>query len=355
MAGSGYPCIYCELPADSEEHIFGTWLMADLENFTGRHALHGQLKYPDGRMVPLSVTTNRKGKREFNFTSDTICAHCNGGWMNTVDQRARSYVQQLLGGHQVTANGKMRKAVASWAVKTAITARFAHLNPTPVEGEWAKQLKTDHSHLPSPLWLVWLARYIGGQDLWFHQSGLDIAGAIPITGRPTDNSPAFSDGVVTTLAIGQLCVQVLRINGPAVPLTMDTPAALAVWPKGPVTSWPPPEHIDDSSLQAFADRFLSAPMIGAVLTPAPEEAAEKRAVALFQGPKLTPDMLTSNETYALTVGFDCQCGVHTDATHDTGGPLRDLKVPYTFELSCACGGCGAVNQGTFTIATVPGF
>jgi hypothetical protein len=351
MPGSGNPCIYCERPADSEEHILATWLIDELERCTGRNAEPGQLEQ-GGVVVPVSVTLNAKGKRQFNFTSDTICRDCNGVWMNQVDERARSYLRKLVCGQSVPTTRKMRNAVASWAVKTAITTRFAHINPDPVEGEWAEQLRTDNRHLPSPLWFVWLARYVGGQDLWLRQAPLAIRGVARLDGGPELNPPDFSDGVLMTLAIGQLCVQVLRINGPAFPVPPEDATTVVVWPNGPVASWPPAQPLDDSSLEPFAERFNSESMVfGVERERPPEGSSNAESHSLFTAP-ITPELIASDDS-VFNIGFDCQCGTHTEVPYDTGAPFRDLKLPYTAEVSYVCPGCGTMGGGKITVTHIP--
>jgi hypothetical protein len=79
MPGSGFPCIYCERPANSEEHILAIWLIADRESFTGRSVLQGHTEYGNDLVIPVSVTHDKHGTRQFNFTSRTICDCCNSG------------------------------------------------------------------------------------------------------------------------------------------------------------------------------------------------------------------------------------------------------------------------------------
>jgi hypothetical protein len=83
--------------------------------------------------------------------------------------------------------------------------------------------------------------------------------------------------------------------------------------------------------------------------PPSEEPRDIQPASIFQSSPLTAEALASDENYVLTIGFDCECGTHTDVPHDTGAPLRDLEFPYTGKVSYACPGCGAEGGSDFTI------
>jgi hypothetical protein len=162
--------------------------------------------------------------------------------MNVIDERVRRYMSTLLRGKEIEVSGKVRKTMAAWAVKTAITARFAHVNPNPVEGEWPKQLMNDKK--PSPEWSVWLSRFIGDREAWYQQGDLNITDAIlvfPIAEQPPTSLPLSKGGVMMTLVLGHLCVQVVRANSPVHATTIDNAAAIRIWPSGQKTTWPPAE------------------------------------------------------------------------------------------------------------------
>lgn len=353
-------CIYCGNPADSNEHIIATWIVNELERYTGRKILsHTMTSADDVIAGDQSITTqsgsNKKGHPTLEFTTDLICANCNSGWMNVIDEHVRRYMNTLIRGRTIATSGKMRKAMAAWAVKTAITARFAHITPLPVAAEWPKQLMRDK--IPSADWIVWISYCVGNRGFWYNQSDFNLAGLtriFPTTDQPPTDPPVFEHGVLMTLLIGQFCVQVLRLNGEGAPIIPAIGVALQIWPTGPATTWPPAQHLDESNLEVFASRFIGAQMPVVVSGPPNSTDEEPQQSSIFASPTVTPEMLQSDETYALTIGFNCQCGTHTDVRHDTGGPLRDLTLPYTAEVAYVCSGCGTVGGGKFTMLQVPG-
>jgi hypothetical protein len=346
-------CIYCGRPADSDEHIFGTWLVAEIEKVTGRPFVGGQVEREDGTVEPIRVTLDKRGNRQFNFLSDMICTVCNNGWMNVVDEKARPYIRRMMRGEEVAASGSMRKHIASWAVKTAITARFAHVNPDPVEGDWPRQLHDEGNHRPSRHWAVWLTRYVGPRDLWYRQGELHINEAAPVVSPARGDAPLFRNGVVMTLVICQFCVQVVRLNGPAVAMTTASPATIQIWPNGPVSTWPPEQYIEDSTLEVFANRFYSgdAPLFIGVERPA--DPSRPTPEVFVRDRPITDEELASDETFAITCNVTCKCGEPLEIPVDTGAPLRDLQLPLAIHVSYVCPSCGEAGGLDSQLKSVP--
>ena len=351
-------CIYCQQqPANSNEHIIATWLIDELEKVTG-HATTGGTIEQNGMQKPIPITLNKKGKREFGFTSDMICRTCNSEWMNVMDEKVRRYIPTLLRGKEIEVSGKLRKTMAAWAVKTAITARFAHVNPNPVEGEWPKQLMNDKR--PSPEWSVWLSRFIGGREFWYQQGDLDINEAIrvlPTSGQPPTRPPLSSGGVAMTLVLGQLCVQVIRVNSPAHAMTTDNAAAIHIWPSGHNSMWPPPEHLEDATLEAFAQRFYSgsSPVFLGVRQPVTDAPSQPSPKIFVRSSPISEEDLESDEDWVLPIECSCgTCGTSFPITHNAGRPLRDLGFPYAVSFESRCPNCGEVVNGNFAVQSLPG-
>jgi hypothetical protein len=347
-------CIYCGKPADSVEHIFATWIIHELSRYTGRTFWQGTFTQGD-KTTTFLRRRNKRGNPTFEFTTDRVCRECNNGWMNRIDDRVRRYLPNLMRGRPYVTSNKMCKAIAAWAVKTAVTARFAHINPNPVEGEWAAQLRRDE--IPSRDWAVWIARYTGDRGLWYQQHEINIEGLVRIHPAPQEvegDRPVYTDGVLMTLVIGQFCVQVLRINGPATPLVGPGMQAIPIWPPSRNLNWPPSEDLDDESLEEFASRFIGAGMHFVARRPVLHDGTDTpRGTAIFSTPA-TEATLADDENYVLTINVDCgQCGTTTPVPHDTGGPFRELKLPYTAAGPFNCPVCGNKDRIEFTIRTVP--
>jgi hypothetical protein len=274
--------------------------------------------------------------------------------MDVVDNRVSRYMGTLFRGNEIAISGKMRKSVAAWAVKTAITTRFAHINPDPVEREWPKQLKRDR--LPSPEWTVWMARFIGSTDFWFRQGSVNIEKAVrlyPAPDQPATSPPLSKDGVVLTIVMGQLCVQVLRLNRAARAVTADNPATIQIWPSGPYENWPPPKHIDDSTLEVFASRFYSgdAPIIMQVPREVTDQSPGPRP-NIFMSSPITEEALDKPATFT----FNHICGVCNASfpvPYDTGKRLRELPLPFRASYTFVCPECGDSGGGEFELQELP--
>jgi hypothetical protein len=275
--------------------------------------------------------------------------------MNRIDDRVHRYLPNLMRGRPYVTSNKMCKAIAAWAVKTAVTARFAHINPDPVEGGWATQLRKDE--IPSRDWAVWIAHYAGDRGLWYRQHEINSKGLIRIHPAPDEvegDPPSFDNGVVMTLVIGQFCVQVLRINGPAFPLVGPGKQAIQVWPPSQNLNWPPTEALDDESLEEFSSRFIGAGMHFVTRSSVPRDGTDTpKRTAIFTSP-VTEAALADDENYVLTLNIDCGgCGTTTPTPHDTGGPFRHLKLPYTAAVPFSCPVCGTTDTVEFTIRSMP--
>lgn len=303
----------------------------------------------------IRVARCKKGHTTLEFTTDLICADCNSGWMNVIDERVRLHMNTLIRGGTIATSDEIRRKVAARAVKTAITARFAHITPLPVAAEWPKQLK--RAKTPSADWIVWISYYAGDRGFWYNQSDISLTEPtriFPTADQPPTDPPVIEHGVFMTLLIGQFCLQVLRFDGEGAPIIPAIEVALQIWPSGPETTWPPAQHLDESNLEVFASRFIGAQMALVISRPRDSTDEESQKSSIFTSPPLRPEILQSDATYVLTLGFDCQCGTHTDVRHDTGGPLRNLTLPYAAEVAFVCSGCGAAGGGKFTMSQVPG-
>jgi len=271
------PCIYCGDPADSEEHIWGTWLIDVL-----RKDPRGFPDYADGTLFKgptkkvIPNRRDRKGRTKVEFTTDRVCGKCNSEWMNRIDERANrpGYMEKLVLGQPLAIDKPVRKAVAAWTAKTAVTARFAHISPSHVQKTWTDQLLQHHA--PSADWRIWIAEYIGAEPIWYEADDIQLTVnmtlpfRLPGTTEPTQvEGPIYEHGVLMTLAIGHLAVQVLGFDGPPIgPIVSDANSTIQIWPDGaPDRAWPPPNYLDDTTLLSFALRFTHPP--GSPLPPRP--------------------------------------------------------------------------------------
>ena len=146
----GQRCIYCGNPADSNEHVIATRFIELLS------------RDPRGLAIPVSLTVTlpggvarkiggkrtKHGQPTLEFTT-RVCEKCNNEWMNDIDTAAWPYVSEMIQGHKLPLDDAARKAVATWFMKVAVTARSVpHVNQ-PLEQTWTKWLLQNQSPVPS--------------------------------------------------------------------------------------------------------------------------------------------------------------------------------------------------------------
>jgi hypothetical protein len=357
MTDRTVPCIYCGKPADSIEHIFATWIIAEISSYLGQTLLQAELS--DGQTSrTLHGARNKRGHPTLEFTTDQVCRKCNNEWMDRIDGKIRRYLPSLIRGGAYATNGKFCKAIAAWAVKTAITARFAHLTPTPVEREWTSQIQ--QSEVPSLEWRVWIAHYEGSVGLWYKDLDLNLEPGTwgdPAAPENALDLPRFDHGVLMTFVVGQFCVQVLRINGPAVPAIGGTDVSVQVWPPQTGAAWPPAKSLDDQSLVLFARRFNENGMH--LLVRVPEERGtpdETQSTTFhFVSAPLTTGALASTDNHVVNVAWKCgSCGATVLIPHDTGTPLGQLQMPYVASVRFSCPQCEDAGFAEVTLNTAAG-
>jgi hypothetical protein len=251
-------CIYCGKPAGTKEHIIATRFIDVLR------ADPRGLKLPIVLKVTLAGggVRNIGGKRlaagryTLEYTT-RVCDQCNSGWMNDVDTKAFPYVAEMIRGKPLALDPAAQAAVAAWFCKVAVTARSEPHNRLPIEREWTEWLYAQHSAVPG--WHVWIGHYIGEAPWWYNPHDIRIELGAGSAAPP----PGFvrQNGVLATLVIGYLALQVFGLGGPGAFLDPDRePVFPMIWPVGAETlMWPPPGHIDDAGLPLWAERLLHVP------------------------------------------------------------------------------------------------
>jgi hypothetical protein len=234
-------CFYCRTErARTVEHIFGTQfvkVLAEDPNFETPTETHvAQRGGPILRTLIGKFT--RKGHPTVEFTIK-VGRDCNSRWMSRVDDRAAPVVAPMIRGHKTTINSEMRARLAAWAIKTALSGRYAEDPPKIIEDEWVDALRT--TELPIPEWHVWIGVFDGNPSYFFH----DFDGPISRY-EITDNGvvrqgEASAHSVRATFVIGYLAVQVFGpTGGETFGVNMNPDALLAVWPDdGESVEWPP--------------------------------------------------------------------------------------------------------------------
>ena len=271
MAG----CMYCGRRADSKEHVIATrfveLLSQDPRGFRVPTRLYVTQK--DGYRKTIGGKKNRRGKPTLEYTT-RVCEKCNNGWMNDADSAAWASVSAMIQGQPVTLDAAAQRDVAFWAVKVAVTARTAAGSKLPIEKEWSDWLYQKRT--PMPNWRVWIGHYIGGEPFWYKPD--DIRAEVDPLSPPLPSGSKMlrENGVLATLAIGYLFIQVIGFGGGAQVQGVAETAVQSIWPvSSNSVAWPPPEHIDDAGLSLWADRFYSLRPVAVIPVAGPNRATRR--------------------------------------------------------------------------------
>jgi hypothetical protein len=150
------PCVYCELPkAKSQEHVLASWIIEVLSQDTRGLPLPLRMELSDqsgGKRVTLGKT---KRSKTLEFTT-RVCRDCNSGWMNDMEIAVRPYLEPMIRGAKCHIDAAGQHALAAWAAKFAVTARFAHIHPDHIERQWTQHCCIKRSAYPN--WSTCLLR-----------------------------------------------------------------------------------------------------------------------------------------------------------------------------------------------------
>lgn len=118
-------CIFCLNEAGSPEHIIAKWISLQLERDPRRfpRPVRAHLHGAGG------IVKEIPGDRYVEFVTETVCAACNTGWMGLIENKASEFMKPLLVDKPCQLSKKAQRAIALWACKTFVVARFAHIQP----------------------------------------------------------------------------------------------------------------------------------------------------------------------------------------------------------------------------------
>jgi len=261
LAAGLLTCIYCGQPARSREHIVATRFIDVLREDPRGLPLPVMLTatLPDGTRRRIGGKKTKRGKYTLEYTT-RVCANCNSGWMNRIDDAAFPSVADMVRGKQVSLDGAARAAIAAWMCKVAVTARSAPHSPLPIERDWTDWLYTHHS--APPTWYVWIGRYEGTQPWWYQPHDVRIELGPGSASPPPGMNLVRPNGVLATLVIGYLIAQVFGVSGLGQLQNPDREVDFPlIWPGSTDLVWPPPHHIDDAGLPRWGERLLYQPSL----------------------------------------------------------------------------------------------
>jgi hypothetical protein len=250
--------MYCGRPADSREHIIATQIIDVLARDPRELPLPIRLyiTLPDGQ--PKTIHGRTSGGRPTLEYTTKVCERCNNEWMNRIDENAMPFLTPMIEGRPVVLDADAQATIAVWAMKVVVTARSEPNNPLHIDASWTDWLYNNQS--PIPNWYVWIGKYIGTAPWWYNPQDVRVQLG-PGSAPPAPWIDFIQDhGVLATLVIGYVVVQVFGVGGSGVLLGPTEAAFPQIWPNaGATLTWPPAEHIDDSGLPLWANRLMPPP------------------------------------------------------------------------------------------------
>jgi hypothetical protein len=188
----------------------------------------------------------------------TVCRQCNNGWMSNLETAAKPVIESLLDGANTNLACDSQRILGAWAIKGAMVLEPLRLKPGVFTAQERAQFR--QSLLLPPHTKVWVAKVVDSPGATCETSDLF---------SKTSSSADQVRGYVTTMAFGELAIQVLTFRLPfAVSPSTDINAdmrpgpwdstAIQVWPslQSPVT-WPGKMGLNgESGLHAFSQRWI---------------------------------------------------------------------------------------------------
>ena len=160
--------------------------------------------------------------------------------MSDIETENKPHMLQMIRDHRITLEPEQQKSLARWAILKAIILEGADRGRVPFYGEDERRdLKPPSSFLPVGTH-AWIGRF---SELGFHAGGTRIV-------RPLENVAEAIRGLVTTIVVGHLAIQVLTVH--VLPAFVDRASIpleenpwkwdvslLDIWPVFGAVQWPP--------------------------------------------------------------------------------------------------------------------
>jgi hypothetical protein len=186
------------------------------------------------------------GAEVLDFVTRRVCKECNEGWLvSDIETPVMNRLTEMVRGQSVSLDRDSRIRIVAWLAKTAMIARYIHYPPDPVPQEWLTTMYRRHEAPAS--WHVWATAYHGIRPFIYEGRGVLVPPGVGRTGT--------LNGVLATFVMGHLAAKVLAVVD-GQPRERDPGRLVSLAPSEErLIVWPPPQGLDDSSLQDFLDMY----------------------------------------------------------------------------------------------------
>jgi hypothetical protein len=232
-------CVFCGATPLTKEHVLPQWLRDALgvSQLRVRYIRHTRdtLRHHDGPAFLEQVRV--------------VCATCNNGWMNDLEESVRQFLPTLITGRQVLIEEAEQRALARWSLKTMLMYQYTHN-------------ERHRGVIPEPDYTEFYVT---------RELSRDMTARVAFMNYPPDNSVPLVDTLgqgyadvnkpgrawINTLKIGCLVVQILRAPHPGEGMRIqpfpNDANFRTIWPATRPVGWPlrfaiPYEHMRALSL-----------------------------------------------------------------------------------------------------------
>jgi hypothetical protein len=243
LAGAG-TCIFCgAVGTMTGEDVLGRWLQ--------RMPLD-QSPVPHGTGWLNQIGREIGTRPPYRQRIRDVCMHCNSGWMSRLENRASQVLPPLILGTGGVIKGADLGLIAAWTQKTCLTAMYISTADDRASGyglpasEYHELHEISDLQQPLPQSQFWMGRF-DGEMAWSVR-------ATPLVVVPDGwPEPAFPQGYLMTIVLGQLLLQGVRMTMPGNELTIGARQKLArIWPGVAAAGWPEGDAVNDRNYEAFA-------------------------------------------------------------------------------------------------------
>jgi hypothetical protein len=246
-------CTFCGGFKISKEHVFPDWLkeLFPRDADTTHTATHFDWPKNFITKVPIEKRKYRQGHVGAQKVR-VVCERCNNGWLSALEEHTKPILLPLISGENCNLPLNSQTALATWAVKTSMTAEY--LRPrdkgiTQDERTWLMEYQ-----VPPLNWFVWIATY--DDETWQNLRIYQNRGRLDDT-PVSDASRAKYYIQSTTFGIGHVLFLTISSTFPEIGdkfTGREVDGLIQIWPPRPRSIiWPLARVLADPQANAVAN------------------------------------------------------------------------------------------------------
>lgn len=183
-----------------------------------------------------------------------VCESCNNQWMSQLENRAKNGLPPLIAGQACRIAPGGQRLLATWAVKTTMTAEFttdSTKNSTQEHRSWLMS-----NDCPPSNWFVWIANHKSAiwANLGIYQSNVLVS---PTEVDKPSDAPYYAQS--TVFGVGHLLFLVIHSNAPIVNSHFhgrEADGLPQIWPPQERSIlWPPIRILKEKDVYELANIF----------------------------------------------------------------------------------------------------